>query len=296
MSSPIRPQAIVGLGWWGPQPRRVRAAHSETIRFTTAHTRTAASVADFCRQHDLHWVDDLNTIFCKTPAIDAVVFATPHTLHARPDQTRRPLPAKLCLSRSPSPCRSPMHKPAIVAAENRRHRACGWFSTGAFIRPWRLLRQAVKQQTARHHHHRQRRADFAAWSGAHRATPGRAQSGESPGWRHDSHRPCTWSTAMIDLMGRVDTVWYCRVARRAAPYSDDTTDILLTLANGAAGHIFCSVAATPNYRMGRLRHEGFSRKYSAHPMQTYRLVPATDGDNRGAAPPAGDRDTRASTC
>ena len=67
---------------------------------------------------------------------------------------------------------------------------------------------------------------------------------------------------MIDLMGRVDTV-YCRVSRRAAQYSDDTTDILLTFQNGATGHIFCSVAATPNYRMAVYGTEGFAEVLSA---------------------------------
>jgi predicted dehydrogenase len=80
---------------------------------------------------------------------------------------------------------------------------------------------------------------------------------------------------MIDLMGRVDTV-YCRVTRRAAQHSDDTTDILLTFENGATGHIFCSVAATPNYRMAVYGTEGFA-EVLGHPMQTFRLIPALDG-------------------
>ena len=88
---------------------------------------------------------------------------------------------------------------------------------------------------------------------------------------------------MIDLMGRVDTV-YCRVTRRAAQYSDDTTDILLTFENGATGHIFCSVAATPNYRMAVYGTEGFA-EVLGHPMQTFRLIPALDGEHRGTGAP-----------
>jgi predicted dehydrogenase len=88
---------------------------------------------------------------------------------------------------------------------------------------------------------------------------------------------------MIDLMGRVDTV-YCRVARRAAQYSDDTTDILLTFENGATGHIFCSVAATPNYRMAVYGTEGFA-EVLGHPMQIFRLIPALDHEHRSTGAP-----------
>jgi predicted dehydrogenase len=88
---------------------------------------------------------------------------------------------------------------------------------------------------------------------------------------------------MIDLMGRVDTV-YSRVSRRAAPHSDDTTDILLAFANGATGHIFCSVAATPNYRMAVYGTKGFA-EILGHPMQTFRFVPALDGDHRRVGVP-----------
>ena len=88
---------------------------------------------------------------------------------------------------------------------------------------------------------------------------------------------------MIDLMGRVDTV-FSRVSRRAAPHSDDTTDILLTFRNGATGHIFCSVAATPNYRMAVYGTKGFA-EVLGHPMQTFRLIPAMEGEHRRVGVP-----------
>ena len=49
--------AIVGLGWWG---RNLVDAvqHSEAIRFVSAHTRTASTVVDFCRERDLGWTGD----------------------------------------------------------------------------------------------------------------------------------------------------------------------------------------------------------------------------------------------
>ena len=73
--------AIVGLGWWGRNLVNAVRDHGELIRFTVAHTRHPAPVADFCREHDLRWVDDLETVLADS-SLDAVVFATPHSLHA----------------------------------------------------------------------------------------------------------------------------------------------------------------------------------------------------------------------
>jgi len=77
---------------------------------------------------------------------------------------------------------------------------------------------------------------------------------------------------MIDLFGPIRQV-FCQVARRAAPHSDDTTDILLRFENGVSGHIFCSTAATPNYRMAVYGTQGFA-EVLGHPMDTFRLLPA----------------------
>ena len=77
--------AIVGLGWWGQNlVNSVRA--SETIRFTTAHTRTEATAAGFCADAGLRWTGSLDAIL-DDKDIDAVVFATPHTQH--PEQVIR---------------------------------------------------------------------------------------------------------------------------------------------------------------------------------------------------------------
>jgi predicted dehydrogenase len=276
MSSPIR-AAIVGLGWWGRSlVESVR--HSETIRFTTAHTRTAATMADFCREHDLHWVDDLNTIL-HDPAIDAVVFATPHTLHA--DQIKRAAAAgKAVFVEKPITLSLADAQAAIVAAETAGIVLAVGFNR-RFHPSMAMLRQAVKQQQL---------GTIITISAEQTSLLGlaltpdawRAQSGESPGGAMTAIG-VHLVDGMIDLMGRVATV-YCRVARRAAQYSDDTTDILLTFANGAAGHIFCSVAATPNYRMAVYGTIGFA-EILGHPMQTFRLIPAIDGDNRETAAP-----------
>jgi predicted dehydrogenase len=89
--------------------------------------------------------------------------------------------------------------------------------------------------------------------------------------------------AMIDLFGPIRQV-YAEVARRAAPLADDTTDVLLRFANGASGHIFCSTAATPHYRMAVYGTQGFA-EVLGHQMTTFRLVPVGDGGHFSAGTP-----------
>lgn len=85
---------------------------------------------------------------------------------------------------------------------------------------------------------------------------------------------------MIDLFGPIRQV-YAEVARRAAPLADDTTDVLLRFDNGASGHIFCSTAATPHYRMAVYGTKGFA-EVLGHQMTVFRLVPAAGGGVHGA--------------
>jgi predicted dehydrogenase len=73
--------AIVGLGRWG-QNLVNSVRDTETVRFTTAHTRNQATASAFCAAAGLRWVGSLDTIL-NDAAIDAVVFATPHTLHSQ---------------------------------------------------------------------------------------------------------------------------------------------------------------------------------------------------------------------
>jgi predicted dehydrogenase len=72
--------AIVGLGRWGRTLVNSIQGKSSAIRFTAGHTRTRASAEAFCAEHGIALKDDLDQIL-GDPAIDGVVFATPHSQH-----------------------------------------------------------------------------------------------------------------------------------------------------------------------------------------------------------------------
>jgi len=72
--------AIVGLGRWGRSLVTSVQGKSDDIRFVAAHTRTRATAEDFCRDQTMPLADSYEQILAD-PDVDAVVLATPHTLH-----------------------------------------------------------------------------------------------------------------------------------------------------------------------------------------------------------------------
>ena len=71
--------AIVGLGRWG-QNLVESIEGSKIVRFSAAVTRTPSKVSAFCVQKNIFLTDDYRSIL-NDDDIDAVVIATPHSLH-----------------------------------------------------------------------------------------------------------------------------------------------------------------------------------------------------------------------
>ena len=269
--------AIVGLGWWGQNlVNSVRS--SETLRFTAAHTRSEATVAGFCADAGLRWTGSLDAILADKD-IDAVVFATPHTQH--PDQVVRTAAAgKHVFVEKPFSLSVTEAKRAEQAAQ-RAGIVLGVGFNRRFHPSMGLLRDAVASG---------RLGTLVTISAEQTALHGISMKQDA--WRAQvTEAPAGAMTAigvhlvdgMIDLFGPIRQV-YAQVARRAAPLADDTTDVLLRFENGASGHIFCSTAATPHYRMAVYGTKGFA-EVLGHPMATFRLIPAGEAGHLGAGDP-----------
>jgi predicted dehydrogenase len=80
--------AIVGIGRWGRTLVEAVQGTSALIRFTAGYTRTRAAAEEFCTARGIALRDDLDAILAD-PAIDAVVFATPHSQHGWSSAPRR---------------------------------------------------------------------------------------------------------------------------------------------------------------------------------------------------------------
>ena len=74
--------AVIGLGWWGKTLVESVQGTSDEITFTAAVTRTGSDDARaFAEQYRMRTLDDLDAVLADEQ-VDAVVLATPHSLHA----------------------------------------------------------------------------------------------------------------------------------------------------------------------------------------------------------------------
>lgn len=71
--------AIVGLGRWG-QNLVDSIEGSEAVRFTAAVTRTPQKVSEYCVHKNIALSDEYQSVL-HNDTVDAVVIATPHSLH-----------------------------------------------------------------------------------------------------------------------------------------------------------------------------------------------------------------------
>lgn len=73
--------AIIGLGWWGQvMVDAALAVPKSNLVFTHALVRNRDRAASFARSRNLELADSLDAVLA-TSAIDAVVLATPHSVH-----------------------------------------------------------------------------------------------------------------------------------------------------------------------------------------------------------------------
>jgi predicted dehydrogenase len=74
--------AIVGMGTWGQHLVASVQGKSDLIQFTGGTTRTPEKAADFARAHGIRMYDQYSALLAERD-IDAVVIATPHSVHAQ---------------------------------------------------------------------------------------------------------------------------------------------------------------------------------------------------------------------
>jgi predicted dehydrogenase len=271
--------AIVGLGWWGQNLVKSVRDHGEQIRFTVAHTRHHAPVEAFCREHDLRWVGHLDAVLAD-PALDAVVFATPHSGHAQQVQ-RAAVAGKAVFVEKPFTLNVADAVATIEAAERARITLAVGFNR-RFHPSMAHLRDAVRDG---------RLGTVVSVAAEQTATWGlQLRTGA---WRADPQEaPAGAMTAigvhlvdgMIDLLGRIREVT-AQVNNRAAPHGGgDTTGVMLSFENGAMGQLFCSIVAAPHYRMAVYGTQGLG-EVLFHTMHTFRLALAAEPSAFATAAP-----------
>ena len=234
--------AIVGLGRWGRTLVNSVQRKSGAIRFTAGHTRTRASAAAFCAEHGIALKDDLEEILAD-PAIDAVVFATPHSQHGA--QVKRTAAAGKHVF---------MEKPFTLDLRSAEAALDAVARAGVVLGVAypRRFHPAIIELKARI-------ADGRLGTVSHCESAQASPTGLSMSpdyWRSDRQEaPAGAMTAtgvhnldaMIYLFGKIAEV-YCVSLRRVMPRLEDTTTILLGLANGMSATLYCSLITAPTYR------------------------------------------------
>jgi predicted dehydrogenase len=265
--------AIVGIGRWGRTLVNSIQGNSTAIRFTAGHTRTRAAAEAFCAEKGIALKDDLDEILAD-PAIDAVVFATPHSQHGAQIE-RTAVAGKHVFMEKPFT----LDVKSAVAALDVVART-GVVLGVAYPRRFHPAMIELKARVADG-----RLGTISHCESAQTSPTGLSMSPEY--WRSDPQEaPAGAMTAtgvhnldaMIYLFGRIDEV-YCTSLRQVMPRLEDTTTVLLGLASGVSATLYCSLITAPAYRFAVYGSKGSVEL--ATPDLQFRFTPVTEAPRIG---------------
>ena len=222
--------AIVGMGWWG-RTLVEAVADSEQIRVVAGATRTVSpEVKAFAETQKLTLVDSYEALLADKN-VDAVVLATPHSLHAA--QTIAAAQAGKHVFCEKPFALTKADADAAVAATEKAGVTLGLGYNRRFHPEMTALRQKIQSGALGTVLHFEATMTFP-----------NALLLKPEAWRaHRDETPCGGLTpmgvhaidGMIDLGGPIEQV-YCQSFHRVVPVeSDDTTSMLFRMKNGASG-------------------------------------------------------------
>ena len=231
--------AIVGLGWWGKSIVDAVQGKSPDMRFTTGVARDIDTKRDFASRHELALTTDYEAVLAD-PHIDAVVLATPHSLH----------PAQVLAA-----ARAGKHvfceKPLALTANEARAAAAACraadrvLAVGHNKRFWAsmiALREIVAGGSlgqilhVEGHSSNQNSGNFTAWREIPHEAPGGGLTGSG----------IHVLDALISVAGPVSEVSAQLLTTRAGADPRDTLTVMLGFERGISGS-FAAVRSTPLY-------------------------------------------------
>jgi predicted dehydrogenase len=272
---------IVGLGRWGRTLVGAVQGKSTEFRFTVGHSRTRASAAPFCAEHGIAYCDDLDQLLAD-PAVDAVVFATPHSQHG--EQVEHTAAAGKHVF---------MEKPFTLDVNSAERAVAAAAAAGVVLGvayPRRFHPAMIELKT--------RIGDGRLGIPTHAETAQASPAGhfmpEGYYWRADPQEaPAGAMTAtgvhnldaLIYLFGRIDEV-YCLSLHRSMTRLEDTTSVLMRLENGMSATLYCSLVTAPTYRFAVYGSKGRAELQGQDPDFRFTPVPEAmpAGRHRAAAP------------
>jgi predicted dehydrogenase len=258
--------AIIGLGTWGQNLVRSVHGRSSTIAFTAAATRTPDKAREFAQAHGLRLLASYDEVL-RDPEIDAVVLATPHSLHT--EQIVAAAQAGKHVF-----CEKPLGLDAESA--ERAARACAQHGVTLGVGyNWRQqpalqeIRRLIADGSLGRVLHLE--GNFCGPS-AYRFPKGH--------WRHDREEvPAGGMTgrgvhvvdAMLYLAGPIEQVT-AQSFRLAQDFGvDDTTSMLLRFASGATGYLGTVIATAETWRLQVFGSKGWAEVGDVEHLHTWSL-------------------------
>jgi predicted dehydrogenase len=251
--------AIVGLGWWGKTIVE-SSAGSEAIHFVAGTSRTLSpETQTFADEHDFRLVESFESLL-HDPGVDAVVLATPHSLHTRQVVAAAEAGKHIF-------CEKPfaLTKADAETSVEATHKAGVTLGLGynrRFHPEMTRLRQRIQSGELGTVLHVEATMTFPnalflqpdAWRANRDETPA---GGLTPMGVHAVD-------GMIDLCGPIDHV-YCQSFRRVVAIDcDDTTSMLFRMKDGMSGYLGTITATGPGFSFqvfgsaGSVRLEGMT--------------------------------------
>ena len=250
---------IVGLGWWG-RTLVEAAENSNVIRFVSATTRTVTpEIAAFAKQKGLHLSAEYDNMLHHA-GIDAVVLATPHSMHAT--QVMAAADARKHVYCEKPFTLTKQQAEAAVAAVRKAGITLAVGYNRRFHPEMGKLRDMIRSGELGTILHIESTMTFpnalsinpAHWRADKAETP---LGGLMPMGVHAID-------GMIDLCGPIDHV-FAQSFRRAAPINaDDTTSMLVRMKEGMSGYLGTMTTTGPGFSFqvfgskGWLRLEGLT--------------------------------------
>ncbi|MFT8243512.1 Gfo/Idh/MocA family protein [Roseomonas sp. BN140053] len=258
--------AMIGLGTWGQNLVRSVQGRSPAIRFTTAATRTPDKARDFAAAQGMRLLPRFEDVLAD-PEVDAVVLATPHSLHTE-QIVAAAAAGKHVFSEKPLG--------VDAASAERAARACAEAGVTLGVGyNWRYqpalqrIRQLIDDGTLGRVLHIE--GNFCGPS-AYRFPKGH--------WRHDREEvPAGGMTgrgvhvvdAMLFLAGHVEQVTAQSVRLVQDFGVDDTTSMLFRFAGGATGTLATVIATAETWRMQVFGSEAWVEVGDVEHLTTWEL-------------------------
>jgi predicted dehydrogenase len=251
--------AIVGLGWWG-KTLVESAAASEAIRFVAGTSRTLSTeVQGFAEEQHLRLAESYEALL-EDPEVDAVVLATPHSMHTR-QVVAAAEAGKHVFCEKPFALTKADAATAVEATQAAGV-TLGLGYNRRFHPEMTKLRERIRSGGLGTILHVEATMTFPnalflqpdAWRANPEETPA---GGLTPMGVHAVD-------GMIDLCGPIDHV-YCQSFRRIVEIDcDDTTSMLFRMKDGMSGYLGTMTATGPGFSFqvfgsaGSVRLEGMT--------------------------------------